>query len=97
MTQARVFTLTTRFAYDGDGARRTVEVVGHGTTTLRQAQGRLYTLDYGRGNRVLAEETVGGTLLYLYGHNCLGQFEEQTQRRWRSAATGRPKQDTAAF
>jgi YD repeat-containing protein len=24
MTQARVFTLTTRFAYDGDGARHTV-------------------------------------------------------------------------
>jgi hypothetical protein len=76
MIQAMVFTLTTRFAYDGDGARRVVEVVGHGTTTLRQAQGRLYTLDYGQGNRVLAEETVNGTLLYLYGHDCLGQFED---------------------
>jgi hypothetical protein len=54
---------------------RTVEVVGHGTTPLRQAQGRLYTLDYGRGNRVLAEETVSGTLLHLSGHDCLGQFE----------------------
>jgi YD repeat-containing protein len=68
MIQARVFTLTTRFAYDGDRARRTVEVVGHSTTT--------YTLDYGRGNRVLAEETVSGTLLYLYGHDCLGQYDD---------------------
>jgi hypothetical protein len=41
--------------------------VGHGTTT--------YTLDYGRGNRILAEETVTGTLLYLYGRDCLGQYE----------------------
>jgi hypothetical protein len=29
MTQARVFTLTTRFAYDGDGARRTVKAFFH--------------------------------------------------------------------
>jgi YD repeat-containing protein len=28
MVQARVFTLTARFAYNGDGARRTVEVMG---------------------------------------------------------------------
>jgi YD repeat-containing protein len=67
LAQARVLTLTTRFTYDGDGARRVVEVVGHGTTT--------YTLDYGRGNRILAEETVTGTLLYLYGRDCLGQYE----------------------
>jgi len=67
LAQARVLTLTTRFTYDGDGARRVVEVVGHGTTT--------YTLDYGRGNRILAEETVTSTLLYLYGRDCLGQYE----------------------
>jgi len=67
LAQARVLTLTTRFTYDGNGARRVVEVVGHGTTT--------YTLDYGRGNRILAEETVTGTLLYLYGRDCLGQYE----------------------
>jgi YD repeat-containing protein len=33
MTEATVFTLTTRFTYNGDGARRVVEVVGQGTTT----------------------------------------------------------------
>jgi hypothetical protein len=67
MTQATVFTLTTRFTYDGDGARRVVEVVGHGTTT--------YTVDYAAGNRILAEATLTGTLLYLYGHDCLGQYD----------------------
>lgn len=65
MTEATVFTLTTRFRYNGDGARLALEVVGQGTTT--------YTVDYGGGYRVLAEETVTGTLLYLYGRECLGQ------------------------
>jgi YD repeat-containing protein len=68
MTQARVLTLTTRFAYNGDGARRTVEVVGYGTTT--------YTLDYGRGNRILAETMPTSTVTYLYGHDCLGEFRD---------------------
>jgi hypothetical protein len=63
-----VFTLTTRFAYDGDGARRTVEVVGHGTTT--------YTLDYGRGNHILAETMPASTVMYLYGHDCLGELRD---------------------
>jgi YD repeat-containing protein len=67
MTQATVFTLTMRFTYDGDGARRVVEVVGHGTTT--------YTLDYAQGNRILAEETITGAITYLYGHDCLGQYD----------------------
>jgi hypothetical protein len=69
MTQATVFTLTTRFTYNGDGARRVVEVVGQGTTT--------YTLDYGRGNRILAETTPTGTVTYLYGRDCLGEFRDQ--------------------
>jgi YD repeat-containing protein len=67
MVEATVFTLTTRFTYNGDGARRVVEVVGQGTTT--------YTLDYGRGNRILAEETITGAITYLYGHDCLGQYD----------------------
>jgi hypothetical protein len=57
-----------------DGVRLAVEVVGQGTTT--------YTVDYGGGYRVLAEETVTGTLLYLYpstslgtgGRECLGHL-----------------------
>ena len=35
MTEATVFTLTTKFTYNGDGARLAVEVVGHGTTRTR--------------------------------------------------------------
>ncbi len=75
MSQARVFTLTTHFTYNGDGARVKVEVEGHDTTT--------YTLDYAGGYRILAEETSTNTLTYLYpstslgagGHDCLGQYE----------------------
>jgi hypothetical protein len=68
MTQATVFTLTTRFTYNGDGARRVVEVVGQGTTT--------YTVDYAASNRILAEETITGAITYLYGHDCLGQYDD---------------------
>jgi len=68
MVAATVFTLTTRFTYNGDGDRLAVEVVGRGTTT--------YTLDYAAGSRILAEYTVTGTTLYLYGHDCLGQFDD---------------------
>jgi YD repeat-containing protein len=42
MIEATVFTLTTRFTYNGLGARVAVDVVGHGTTT--------YTLDYAAGS-----------------------------------------------
>ncbi len=71
MTEATVFTLTTRFRYNGDGARLAVEVVGQGTTT--------YTIDYAGGYRVLAEETLTETVSYLYGHDCLG---EQRDDEW---------------
>ncbi|MBD3388173.1 MAG: hypothetical protein GF414_04600, partial [Candidatus Altiarchaeales archaeon] len=71
MAEATVFTLTTRFTYDGEGRRLAVEVVGQGTTT--------YTLDYVGGNRILAEETLTGTTYYLYGHDCLG---EQRDGEW---------------
>jgi hypothetical protein len=64
MVEATVFTLTTRFTYNGLGARLAVEVVGYGTTT--------YTLDYAAGNRVLAETTGDTTVHYLYGHDCAG-------------------------
>ena len=48
-------------------------MVGHGTTT--------YTLDYGWGNRILAEETLTGTIAYLYGHDCLGQYDD-AEKEW---------------
>jgi hypothetical protein len=63
-----VFTSTTRFEYDGLGARTSVEVVGYDTTTV--------TLDYAAGSRILAETTITGTTLYLYGRDCLGQYGE---------------------
>jgi YD repeat-containing protein len=68
LVEATVFTLTTRFAYNGLGARVAVEVVGHGTTT--------YTLDYADGNRILAEESDTGRTLYLHGEDCLGQYAD---------------------
>jgi YD repeat-containing protein len=68
MVEATVFTLTTRFTYNGLGARVAVEVVGQGTIT--------YTLDYAAGNRILAEETITGTTLYLYGGDCLGEYDD---------------------
>jgi YD repeat-containing protein len=67
LVEATVFTLTTRFTYNGLGARTSVEVVGHGTTTV--------TLDYAAGNRILAETTITGTTMYLYGRDCLGQYD----------------------
>jgi hypothetical protein len=49
-------------------------VVGYDTTTV--------TLDYAGRNapgvsaRILAETTITGTTLYLYGLDCLGQYGE---------------------
>jgi len=89
MITATVFTLTTRFKYNGDGARLAVEVVDHGTTT--------YTLDYGRGSRILAENTLTGTaLVYLYpstalrtgGHDCIGQYDNPDDGPALSGAEG---------
>jgi len=71
MIQARVFTQTTEFVYNGLGARLAVSVEGYGTT--------LYTLDYAAGNRILAETTPTETVSYLYGHECLG---EQREGEW---------------
>jgi len=76
MVEATVFTQTTRFRYNGLGARVAVEVVGYGTTTV--------TLDLAAGNRILAEETISGTTLYLYpsatlgagGRDCLGELRD---------------------
>ena len=45
--------------------RVTVSVVGQTTTV---------TLDYAAGNRILAEETLTSTTLYLHGRDCLGEF-----------------------
>ncbi len=76
MIEATVFTLTTRFRYNGLGARVAVEVVGHGTTT--------YTLDYAAGNRVLAEATGDGTARYHYGRDCLARSAAHSSGpRWR--------------
>jgi len=65
MVEATVFTLTTRFRYNGLGARVSVEVVGEGTTT--------YTLDYAAGNRILAETSGDSTVYYPCGHQCAGR------------------------
>ena len=66
LAETSLFTLTTHFSYNGDGARRVVNIVGRGVTT--------YTLDYAAGNRILAEQILTGTTLYLYGHDCLGEY-----------------------
>jgi YD repeat-containing protein len=89
LVEATVFTQTTRFRYNGLGARIAVEVVGHGATT--------YALDYAAGNvqmprghlpsrnargvsaRILAETTPTSIVSYLYGHECLG---EQRDDEW---------------
>ena len=57
MVEATVFTLTTRFTYNGLGARVAVEVVGLAPKGLRpEGQGATtYKLDYAAGNRILAE------------------------------------------
>jgi len=68
MVAATLFTQTTRFRYNGLGARVAVEVVGYGTTTV--------TLDLAAGNRILAEETISGTTQYLYGRDCLGELRD---------------------
>jgi YD repeat-containing protein len=68
MIEARVFTQTTEFVYNGLGARLAVSVDGYGTT--------LYTLDYAANNRILAETTPTSTVSYLYGHECLGEQRE---------------------
>jgi YD repeat-containing protein len=68
LVEATVFTLTTKFTYNGLGARTHVEVVGQGTTTV--------TLDYAGGNAILAETTLTGTVQYLYGHDCLGELRD---------------------
>jgi YD repeat-containing protein len=66
MTQATVFTQTTRFVYNGDGARLAVTIDGHGAT--------VYTLDYAADYRILAEQTGISATVYLYGYECLGEF-----------------------
>ncbi len=71
LIEARVFTQTTEFVYNGLGARLAVSVEGYGTTR--------YTLDYAAGNRILAETTPTETVSYLYGHDCLG---EQREGEW---------------
>ncbi len=84
MIEATVFTLTTRFRYNGLGARVAVEVVGHGTTT--------YTLDYAAGNRVLAEATGDGTVHYLYGRDCLGELRDDDWLYYLNDASGYVRQ-----
>jgi YD repeat-containing protein len=66
LSEATVLTLTTRFRYNGDGQRLSLEVVGSGTTT--------YALDYLKPSRILMETTAQTTTLYLYGHSCLGEW-----------------------
>jgi len=73
-----------------------VEVVGYGTTTV--------TLDLAAGNRILAEETITGTTLYLYpsarlgasGRDCLGEFRDGEALYYLPDAEGLVRQGTDA-
>ena len=92
MVEATVFTQTTRFTYNGDGNRLAVEVVGQETIT--------YSLDYAAGGRILAEETITGTTLYLYpsassgpgGRECLGEYRDSEWLYYLSDAGGYVRQ-----
>ncbi len=84
MITATVFTLTTHFTYNGDGARIAVSVEGHGATT--------YTLDYAAGYRILAEQTGITTTLYLYGHECLGELRDDEWLYYLTDGTGYVRQ-----
>jgi len=86
LVEATVFTLTTRFRYNGLGDRVAVEVVGHGATT--------YTLDYAAGNRILVEETDAGATLYLYGRDCLGELRDGEWLYYLPDAEGLVRQGT---
>jgi hypothetical protein len=84
MIEATIFTLTTRFTYNGLGARVAVEVVGQETTT--------FTLDYAAGNRILAEATLAGAVHYLYGRDCLGELRDDEWLYYLNDATGYVRQ-----
>ena len=92
MVEATVFTQTTRFTYNGDGNRLAVEVLGQETIT--------YSLDYAAGGRILAEETITGTTLYLYpsassgpgGRDCLGEYRDSEWLYYLSDAAGYVRQ-----
>jgi hypothetical protein len=103
MIEATVFTLTTRFTYNGLGARVAVEVVGQETTT--------FTLDYaamvtgksptgffliknagGGFARILAEATLAGAVHYLYGRDCLGELRDDQWLYYLNDATGYVRQ-----
>jgi len=88
LTTATVFTLTTRFRYNGLGQRIAVEVVGRGTTTV--------TLDTAAGGRILAERTVTGTTTYLYGHDCVGEQRSNEWLYYLSDASGTVRQGADA-
>ncbi len=88
MITATVFTLTTHFTYNGDGARVAVSVEGHGATT--------YTLDYAAGYRILAESTGVTTTLYLYGHECLGELRDDEWLYYLTDGTGYVRQGVNA-
>jgi YD repeat-containing protein len=103
MIEATVFTLTTRFTYNGLGARVAVEVVGQETTT--------FTLDYaamvtgksptgffliknagGGFARILAEATPTGAVHYLYGRDCLGELRDDEWLYYLNDVTGYVRQ-----
>jgi YD repeat-containing protein len=88
LVEATVFTLTTRFTYDGLGARTHIEVVGHGTTTV--------TLDYAAGNQILAETTLTGTVQYLYGRDCLGELRDEERLYYLNDGDGLVRQGVDA-
>ncbi len=68
LTEATLFTLTTVYTYNGDGARTVLAVAGYSTTT--------YLLDTMAGDRILRETTAEGATDYLYGHLCLAEVRQ---------------------
>ena len=85
--QATVFTLTTEFAYNGLGTRVAVSVAGQTTH---------FALDYAAGNRILAEIAPTGTVQYLYGADCLGEFRDAAPLYYLPDAAGYVRQGTDA-
>ena len=87
LVRATVFTLTTEFVYNGLGARVAVSVAGQTTR---------YALDYAQGHRILAERTPTGTVTYLYGRECLGEWRGADVLYYLHDATGHVRQGTDA-
>ena len=85
LVEATVFTLTTRFTYNGLGDRVAVEVVGQGVTT--------YTLDLAAGGHILDLPPARRARLGAAGGGRRGVGGEQPRvdAAWRGACPGRSR------